>query len=124
MNNTTNQTNNLLAGSNPVFGTVSPPDALDRFGTVDTGIGALLSILTGVLMMGAGIYALFNFILAGYGFMSADNDPGKIQTAWAKIYQTIIGLAFTGGAFVLASIVGKLLFNDWNALTSPVIPTP
>lgn len=119
-----NNTNNLIAGANQVFGTVQAPDALDRFGTVNTGIGALLSILTGVLMMGAGIYALFNFVLAGYAFMSADNDPGKVQAAWAKIYQTIIGLAFTGGAFVLASIVGKLLFNDWNALTSPIIPTP
>jgi len=70
------------------------------------------------------IYALFNFILAGYAFMSADNDPGKIQGAWSKIYLSILGLAFSAGAFVLASIVGKLVFGEWTALTSPVIPTP
>lgn len=116
--------NNLAQVGDP-FGTVRAPSALGRFSNVESGgIGELLSIFTGVLISAAGVYALFNFILAGYAFMSADNDPGKVQAAWAKIYQTIIGLAFAAGAFVIAAIVGKLLFGNWTALTNPVIPTP
>lgn len=107
------------------IGTVKPPKAIENIGTLEGGaLGKLISIFTSALITVAGIYALFNFILAGYAFMSADNDPGKIQGAWAKIYQTIIGLAFAAGAFVLASIVGQLIFDDPTALTSPIIPTP
>ena len=115
--------NNFLAQASNPFGTINPP--ANRFGTLEGGgLGKLISLFTGLLIMGAAIYALFNFILAGYAFMSADNDPGKIQGAWAKIYQTIIGLAFAGGAFVIAGIVGQLLFQDWTALTNFSLSTP
>lgn len=107
------------------IGTVAPPKALGNFRNVESGgLGQLISLFVGLLIMGASIYALFNFVLAGYAFMSAENDPGKIQGAWAKIYQTIIGLAFAGGAFVIAGVVGQLLFGSWTALTTPSIPTP
>jgi len=109
---------------NPL-GRVQKPEALGNFQNVESGgIGQLISVFTGILIAGAGIYALFNFILAGYAFMSAGDDPAKVQGAWAKITQTIIGLAFAAGAFVLASIVGRLLFGSWTALTDISIPTP
>lgn len=75
------------------------------------------------MIVAGGIYALFNLVLAGFAFLSAGNDPKKVEGAWAKIWQTLLGLAFIAGSFVLAAIFGKLIYGDYNAILSPSIPT-
>ncbi len=108
----------------PNFGQITPPQALSQFGSSPAqAIGGLIERIIQVLIIGAGIYALFNFILAGYGFLSAGDDVKKVQGAWAKIYQTVIGLAVAAGAFVLAAIFGQLIFNDPMFILNPRIPT-
>jgi hypothetical protein len=47
-----------------------------------------------------------------------------VAGAWAKIWQTMLGLAFAAGSFVLAGIFGKLIFGDYNALLQIKIFTP
>jgi hypothetical protein len=108
------------------LGTVTAPGPFAPGGTYDLnngGVGNFLNIIIKLLIVGGGIYALFNFILAGYGFLSAGDDPKKAEAAWAKIYQTAIGLLFMAGAFVLAAIFGKLIFNDYGFILNPQIPT-
>ncbi|KKQ92194.1 MAG: hypothetical protein UT58_C0003G0026 [Microgenomates group bacterium GW2011_GWC1_39_7b] len=113
----------LLSDANP-FGTIKAPTALSQYGT-DAGpaIGGLIEKVLQFLIVGAGIYALFNLVLAGYAFMSAGDDAKKVEGAWAKIYQTIIGLAFSAGAFVLAALIGQFVFGSWDFILSPSIPT-
>jgi hypothetical protein len=55
--------------------------------------------------------------------MSAGDDSKAVAGAWAKIYQTVIGLAFAAGAFVLAAIFGQLIFGDPTFILKPVLPT-
>src|SRR3990172_8383856 len=99
-----------------IFGNITQPSPLANFGTVGGGgIGNFLNLIIQLLIIGASIYALFNLILAGYAFLSAGDDPKKIEGAWAKIWQTILGLTIAAGAFVLASVFGKILFGDANA---------
>ena len=71
----------------------------------------------------AGVYALFNLIFAGYAFMSAGDDAKKVAGAWAKIWQSLLGLAIAAGAFVLAAIFGQLIFRQWDFILNPQIPT-
>jgi hypothetical protein len=85
-------------------------------------IGKIVQLVIWVLLISAGVYALINFILAGYAFMSAGDDAKKIEGAWAKIWQTALGLAVAAGAFVLAAIFGQLIFNDPTILFNPTIP--
>jgi len=114
---------NLIA-ENP-FGEVTIPAGLSSYGTEPgPAFGKLIQFGLRALIVGAGIYALFNLVLAGYAFMSAGDDSKKVAGAWSQISQTLIGLAFAAGAFVLAAIFGKLIFNDWNFLLKPTIPTP
>lgn len=114
---------NLLAADNP-FGVVSAPAGLDKYGTDPAlAIGKLIQYAIWILIVGAAVYALFNFILAGYAFMSAGEDPKKVAGAWAKIWQTALGLAFAAGAFVLAAIFGQLIFGDPTFILNPKIPT-
>ena len=112
-----------LITDNP-FGQITLPSTVTASYGNSPGeaIGRLIQIVIWVLIVGAGIYALINFILAGYAFMSAENDPKKVAGAWAKIWQTALGLAFAAGAFVLAAIFGKLIFNDPMFILNPQLP--
>jgi hypothetical protein len=116
--------NNLLA-QNP-FGEVTLPVGLStNFGAEpDVAFGKLIQFGLRALVVGAGIYALFNLVLAGYSFMSAGDDSKKVASSWAQITQTFIGLAFSAGAFVIAALFGQLIFGDPLFLLKPSIPTP
>lgn len=108
------------------FGQVQlPAQITTKYGLVENGaLGVFLNLILKTLVIGAGVYALFNLVLAGYAFMSAGDDSKKVAGAWAKIWQTMMGLAFAAGAFVLAAIFGWIIFGNPNALLLPYIPTP
>ena len=107
-----------------VIGNISPPLPLQTFGGIESGgLGNFLNVIFKILIAAGGIYALFNFIIAGYGFLSAGGDPKAISAATAKIWQTLIGLLLIAGSFVLAAILGWLMFGNANAIINPSIPT-
>ena len=107
-----------------MFGTIKAPEALTKFGDVESGgIGNFLNLILRVMVIGAGVYALFNFVLAGYSFLSAGDDPKKVEAAWAKIWQTALGLAVAAGSFVLAALFGWLIFGKPDAILNPEIPS-
>ncbi len=107
-----------------VIGTIPPPSPLKKFGPIQAGgIGRFINLIIYIIIVAAGLYALFNLLLAGYAFMSAGDDPKKMAAAWGKIYQTVLGLVVVAGSFVLAAIFGWLIYGDWNALLKPTIPS-
>lgn len=112
---------NQLAQS---FGTVNPPPQLAGYGTdPSSAIGKLIQYAIWLLIIGGAIYALFNLLLAGYAFMSAGDDSKAVAGAWAKIWQTMLGLAVTAGAFVLAAIFSQIIFGDFTFILNPILPT-
>ncbi len=117
--------NNLLAQTNP-FGAVTLPEKLSTRYGLEPGaaFGKVIQFSLRAMVVGAAIYALFNLVLAGYSFMSAGDDSKKVAGAWAQISQTLIGLAFSAGAFILAALFGQLIFGDATFLLKPTIPTP
>lgn len=103
------------------FGTIEVPKSALSGKDPGQAIGSLIQLAIGILIVGAGIYALINLVLAGYAFMSAGDDAKKVAGAWAKIWQTLMGLAFAAGAFVLAAIFGQLIFGDPTFILKPTI---
>lgn len=89
--------------------------------TRGSGLISLLSTIFQTAIVLAGLYTLFNFLLAGYTFLGAGGDPKKIQQAWEKIYLSVIGLLIVAGSLVLAGIVGFLVFGNAYALIAPRI---
>ena len=96
-----------------IFGKITPPSFISEN---PSGLIILFNNLLRLLIVAGGIYALLNFIIAGYSFMSAGNDPKKIDLAWAKIWQSMVGLLIIAVSFVLAALIGKILFGNTKAL--------
>ena len=112
------------SGSSSIFGQIKLPTAItDKYGAeAGLAIGNLLNLVFKSLIVIAGVYALFNLIFAGYAFMSAGDDAKKVAGAWAKIWQSLLGLAIAAGSFVLAAIFGQLIFGQWDFIINPKIP--
>lgn len=110
-----------------IIGNIAPPSALTGFagGSLEQGaLGVFLNLILRILIFGGSIYALFNLAFAGYAFMSAGDEPKKMAGAWAKIWQTLMGLMFLAGCYVLGAIFGYIIFGNPNAILNPSIPTP
>jgi magnesium-transporting ATPase (P-type) len=112
-----------------IFGEIKLPTNFLYGGIEATGgqPGGLIQFLNNIvrlLIVVAGLFAFFNLILAGYGFLSSGNDPKKMGDAWAKIWQSMMGLLFIVGSFVLAAIFGWLLFGNPGAILNPKIYGP
>ena len=93
-----------------IFGTISNPTsyASDKGSGLFTFISNLLKF-AGVI---AGLFFVVQIIMAGFGYIGANGDPKKTELAWAKIWQSIIGLLIVGSAFIITSVVGKILGID------------
>lgn len=93
----------------------------------ESGQFGLITFLNNILRLVfvvAGLYALLNLIIAGYSFMSAGGDPKAVEKAWAKIWQSLIGLLIIVASFLLAALFGWLLFGNASAILTPTIYGP
>lgn len=77
-----------------------------------------------LLFVIAGLYAFLNIILGGIGFISAGGDSKAINSAWAKIWQSLLGLLIIVSSFILAAIFGQLLFGRFDAILNPTLYAP
>lgn len=112
-----------LLAQNP-FGTVNPPIATGIFSNGPEGFGILMSIVVKTAAVFAGVYTIFNFITAGYAYISGAGDPKQISYATSKIWQSIIGLIIVVGAVALGSLVSLLVFGDARYILQLRIFTP
>lgn len=86
------------------FGNIASPTKFNG----PEGFFEFLSIIFKVAGTIAGIYFVFQIIMAGFAYLSASGDEKKVTQAWAIIWQSLIGLVIVASAFVLASVVGNL----------------
>ena len=107
------------------FGAITPPEPFaSKYGSFELGFMKFANNLVKLMIVGAGIYAFINIIIAGYEFLGAGGDPKKIESAWKKIWQSLLGLAIVAGSFVLAAIFGWIIFKDPTAILNPKIYGP
>jgi len=107
----------------PVIGKIELPSFF-KYDFATGGLGKFLNNIFILITAGAGIFALFNFIMAGYAYMSANGDEKKVEQAWSKIWQSVIGLTIVGGAFLIAALAGWILFGDPGFILHPKIYGP
>ena len=110
-------------GDSSIIGDINLPDFF-KYGNVEGGLGNFLNNILMLISTVAGLFALFNFIMAGYGYMSANGDEKKVQQAWAKIWQSLLGLGIVAAAFLIAALVGWIFFKDPTFIINPKIYGP
>lgn len=103
-----------------IFGAISPPAGVTP--GVE-GLGNLVGMVLRLLVIVAGIWALFNFIIAGYQFINAGGDSKAVASAWARIWQSLVGIIIVAASFLFAAIIGQIFFGDPGAILSPQLIT-
>jgi mannose/fructose/N-acetylgalactosamine-specific phosphotransferase system component IID len=69
----------------------------------------ILSGVIGFLTVVAVIYFIIQIILAGYGWITAGEDSGKLKEAQQKVTNSVLGLFIALIAIVLVNLAGYLL---------------
>lgn len=112
-------------GGSSIVGSIEKPPGIAIWGDLTSGglVNFLNAIFRLMIIIG-GAWTLLNIIIAGYQFLSSGGKPESIQAAWAKIWQSLIGLLFVAGAFVLAAIFSQIIFGDARAIIDPKIIGP
>ena len=96
-----------------IFGNIQAPDAIQKYialgnGQAGSGLLVFLSNLFKLAGVIGGIYMVFQIIIAGYSYLSANGDPKNTEKAWAQIWQSLLGMVIIGSAFVLAGVIGRI----------------
>lgn len=117
----------LLAAAGDVIGKISPivPNVpgISQDGEL-TGIISLVNVLLRLIFIVAGLWALFNIVLAGLSFINAGGDPKKVAAAWEKIWMSFLGLVIIVSSFLIAAIFGIILFGDPTYILNPKLNAP
>jgi hypothetical protein len=105
--------------------TTLAPNVAQYNTTTGGGLVYLISNLYKLFIVLAGIYLLFNLVLAGYAFMGAAGDPKLMQKAQERIWKSVLGLLIIASSLVFAAIIGYVIFgtDNWDILINPRIYT-
>ena len=91
----------------------------------ESGIGIIVFISNVIKLLAvvAGLMVMFNFIIAGFTYITAGEDPGKIEKIGSKLTMSVVGLAIIVASYTIAALIGLLLFKDPTYIINPQIPT-
>lgn len=103
--------------TNPIFGGNMPADTGVQF------VNKLVSLLVNLFLIGAVLFFLVNFILAGYAWMTSKGDKNKVQEAQQKVTSAIIGLIVVFLIFVILKLFGYLFGLESLENLQLIIPT-
>jgi hypothetical protein len=107
-----------------IFGNIAPPPGTNKYihaGDQGAGLFLFISNLFKLSVVIAGIFFVYQIISAGFAYMSASGDIKKNELAWAKIYQSILGLVIIASSMVIAGVIGRITGFD---LLNPTIYGP
>lgn len=108
----------VFAQDGPI-GSFTPPPAIARFGEWSVALVTFLNIILRLIFIGAGLFALWKFIDAGFSFINSGGDPKKLNEARDKILLTMVGLLVIAASFVIAAIAGVIIFGNPMAILQP-----
>lgn len=94
------------------------------YGDVGSGLPEFITNVITVIFAAAGLFAFFNFMIAGFSYITAGGDTKKIESATASINMSLIGLVVMVAAAALTGIVSYLLFGSATAILQPTITGP
>lgn len=116
---------NLLAqaASSTFFGTIAPPPAIAAYGA-SGGLIVFISNIIRLVVIGAGLFTLYNMISAGFQYITSAGDPKATEKTMNILTMSLLGLVLMIAAPAIAAIVGYVLFNDPTFILKPHLTAP
>jgi len=87
----------------------------------ETKLAEILSRIIGFMTIAGVIYFIFQVIIAGYNWISAAGDSGKVEQAQQKLMNSIMGIFIVFIAVAFVSLLSYLLGADVDLLNIGVI---
>jgi hypothetical protein len=72
-------------------------------------LASAISNIVGALTIIAGLFFIFQFIIAGFGWITSGGDKTALSAAQQKITSSLIGLVVVVAAIALIDIIGRFL---------------
>ena len=91
-------------------GGLGPWSNIDKLNNPGIVLADIISMAIGLMTLGAGIWFLFQVIIAGYNYLSAGGDRERFVAAGRKLTNSMIGLAIVIAAYALIALLGTI-FN-------------
>jgi hypothetical protein len=120
------------SNTNP-FGVIDPPPGVAAFNQQNAaaggkGIGLIpfVSNVIKVFTIIAGVLVFFNFIIAGYTYVTSPGDTSAQNKMRDQITNSVIGLVIIVASYTIIAILSLLIFGKADFILNPVItgPTP
>lgn len=83
------------------------------------GVIVFLNSVLKLVFLAGGLWGFLNIIVAGFGFLTAGGDAKAVGKAWERIWQSLLGLFIIVSSFLIAAVIGILLFKDPTAILQP-----
>ena len=90
-------------------------------GDVAVGLPTLISNIINLALVVGGIMVFLVIVFAGFEFITAAGDPKKLENAWNKIWQALLGLVIIAASMALITIFENLFGID---IRNPIIYGP
>lgn len=111
-----------------IIGKVSPPPGVaaynDQAGAGSIGILIFVSNLIRLGTVIAGIWVLFNFITAGYIYITSSGDSSAHKKVSDQLTNSVMGLVLIVVAYTIAGLLGLIIFGDPSYILNPSICGP
>lgn len=119
----------IRAADESVFGTIEAPDGVAKFnaeaGADANNVGLLLFVSNVIRLISivGGIVVLFNFVFAGFTYITANGDSAAMSKIGEKLSLSVTGLILIVASYTIAGIIGLIVFGDATYIINPQIPT-
>ncbi len=94
------------------------PDAITPDGNIVGPVIFLNNVLR-LAFVAAGLWVFMNIVIAGFMFINAGGNAETISKAWERIWQSIVGLVIMACSFLVAAVIGILIYRNPMAILDP-----
>ncbi len=117
------------AAGDSVFGNIEAPVGVKELnaqaGAAGSNIGLLIFVSNMIKFASiiAGIWVMFNFITAGFTYITAAGDSSAYAKIGTNLSLSVSGLVLIVAAYTIAGIISLIIFGDPTFIINPQIPT-
>jgi hypothetical protein len=108
------------------FGTIDKPPGIAQYETGGAEIGLLnfVSQLVRIITAVAGLILFFNFLIAGYTYLTSEGNPKAHENVRNRITFSVIGIVIIVSAYTIIALISLIFFGSATFVLNPEITPP